>query len=133
MAAGSEDVSPLHAHLHEAMQITLWLCKPPRASLGCNAQKRRGSWLVSPGVVLLSSHVGTETIRFRTLNGRVLMQELEYLHLDSNYLTGTLPSEWGNATRWSNLTSLSIFDNVLSGTFPSSWGAKSSFPKLQEM
>ncbi|KAK9802031.1 hypothetical protein WJX73_003625 [Symbiochloris irregularis] len=59
--------------------------------------------------------------------------ELEYLHLDSNFLTGTLPSQWASSGRWSNLTSLDIFDNVLSGTFPSAWGARTAFAKLQEL
>ena len=55
------------------------------------------------------------------------------VHLQSNMLTGELPLEWAETTRWNNLTVLDLHENVLSGTIPPNWGANGTLPALTDL
>jgi len=44
------------------------------------------------------------------------------LHLDHNFMQGTLPASWGTGGAMQSLANLTLNDNNLTGSIPESWG-----------
>ena len=58
------------------------------------------------------------------------MQVLSDLGLGNNSLTGELPEQWAQGSRWENLTRLDVYSNTLTGTLPNAWSDWSILPQL---
>ena len=88
-----------------------------------------GNWI---GVEVFASHVAVLNLAYNRLSGTIpselgQLSKFEFLFLCDNRLTGTIPSELGQL---SNLRSLTLGRNRLSGTIPSELGQLSKLVNL---